>query len=255
MCGAMAERGTCRLCGSALEQYGRAGRHSCCRQCTAKAGGDAGRTVRTECKECGRAFAAATLRARYCSDECRIEGRRRRVRECIRRYLADPGKRAIMMAQRRARAASRRAEKEREARGNEQRQPRPRPRRTAGRAAARKSSVCRLCGCAFEQYGRTGRHSYCRQCTARADREVARTLRVECGICGKEFSSVHRAVRYCSTACSAEARRRGAREGARRRVADQRRRAAAAAPASAGAGPAARGGGKEQELRSRRQPA
>ena len=227
----MTESTVCSMCGRSFVQRGR-GRRAYCKQCTAKADREVGRTVRAQCRECGKAFAAARTSARYCSDECRIKGRRSRVREGLRRYMADPEKRAIMLARRRAWDASRRAVKEREGRGKEGRgkeQQRLRQRRTPGSVAAPKSSECRLCGRTFKQYGRSARHAYCKLCAAKAEREITRVIHTKCKECGKAFSTKRRTVRYCSTECSAEARRRSLRECAHRRMADPKKRAAATA--------------------------
>ena len=250
---AMAARGTCRLCGRTFEQY--AGAPTVyCKRCRARADKKVGRTLRARCKECGKAFDAASLLLRYCSDKCRVDGRRRRVRESSRRYRADPEKRAMLSAQRRARAASLRAKDGRGGRGKGRPQRRPQRRtprrRPAGRAAAPRSSVCRLCGRTFEEYGRVRYHFYCKRCTAKTDRAAARTLRVDCGICGKMFATTHRSVRYCSTACSNESKRRSDRKSNRKRMADPEKRAVMAAAVRAQF--AARMDGKRGPRRRRR---
>ena len=188
------------------------------------------------CKVCGKAFATKLRSAKYCSDACRAEATRRYNRECMRRYLADPEKRAIILARTRAAAAARRA---RERGGHP-----PKARRSAGRAApaaAPKSDTCRLCGRSFAQYGGAS-HAYCKRCTAKADRAIAKALRVDCKTCGKAFSTTNRSVRYCSDACRAEGQRRGKRELNRKRMADPERRAIARAHMRAWS--AARRGGK-----------
>ena len=67
-----------------------------------------------ECRACGRAFESdrgpGRLRV-YCSAECRAEGERAYIREYMRRYLADPERRAVQAARVRASAARRRAGK------------------------------------------------------------------------------------------------------------------------------------------------
>ena len=63
--------------------------------------------------------------------------------------------------------------------------------------------TCRACGRDFKRFYRRGRHSYCKRCTARADKEIARMPRVDCKECGKTFSTKTRAIRYCSDACRA----------------------------------------------------
>lgn len=229
----MAARDACRLCGRGFVQY--AGAPTVyCKRCAAKADRAVGRTVRTKCKECGKAFDAASLLLRYCSDECRIEGRRRRVREDARRHRADPEWRAMISAQRRAKAANLRAQDGRKRRWKGRQQPQPRRPPPAGRAAAPKSYVCGLCGSAFGHYGGAGRRFYCRRCVAKMDRAAARVLRVACGMCGKKFSTKNRAVRYCSTSCSYKSKRRSDIESNRRRMADPEKRAVAAAAVRAG---------------------
>ena len=109
-----AEPTVCRLCGRTFAQYGRTNRHVYCKRCTAKADRDAGRTLRTECRTCGGRFSTASRAARYCSDECRAEGKRRATQESDRRFKADPERRALAAAQNRARNAARRSK---EARG------------------------------------------------------------------------------------------------------------------------------------------
>ena len=58
-----------------------------------------------KCKACGKAFHTKTRSIRYCSEACRTEARRRLNLEYNRRYMADPAKRAIMLARTRAAAA------------------------------------------------------------------------------------------------------------------------------------------------------
>ena len=95
-------------------------------------------------------------------------------------------------------------------------------------AAAPGTIACRLCGRDFAPYG-GARHVYCKPCTDRTDGEVGRARLARCKVCGGEFSTTHRIVKYCSTACGDEARRRKAREYDRRRMADPEKRAAASA--------------------------
>ena len=226
-------------------------------------------TVR--CKECGKKFSAKTHAARYCSDGCRLEVQRRKSRECMRRYLADPEERARIVARSRARAAALR-ERRRKERGQERRRQAPAGRGTARapRAApnSSKQSVCRLCGTTFAPYGGTTTRAYCKACTAKADRETSMVLTVRCGECGKEFSTKNRAARYCSDPCRAEVARRRARDGARRRLADPEKRAVAAARTrarsaarrgregerSGGGGDDSSGGGGGGRQRRRQQP-
>ena len=68
---------------------------------------------RAECRSCGKEFAvegrAGTPRV-YCSPGCRADGRRAKTREYMRRYLADPEKRAAHIVRgTEAAAAKRRA--------------------------------------------------------------------------------------------------------------------------------------------------
>lgn len=60
--------------------------------------------------------------------------------------------------------------------------------------------TCRLCSRSFAPYSGT-RPVYCKQCAARADREIARVWRVKCRECGNAFSTRSRAVFYCSAPC------------------------------------------------------
>ena len=167
---------------------------------------------------------------------------RRYNREYMRRYVADPEKRAICAARTRASAAARRARAREDKEGRGQGRPRQAGPGAASRprAAPSGTGVCALCGRAFAQYGRTA-HSYCKRCTAKADREIARVLRVDCRECGKGFSTTNRIVRYCSDACRAAGKRRGKRKSDRERMADPKKRALAAA--RIGARKAARSGG------------
>ena len=233
----MAKAGTCRLCGQGFAPYG--GRyHGYCKECTAKADRAAAKPFSVDCKECGKKFFARTNTTRYCSDECRAVVGRRRVRESMRRYLADPERRAVVLARTRASAAARRARerKGRQKQGHGRRRP-------AGRGTARppsaapggKSLACRLCGSAFAPYGGTGNRAYCKKCTAKADREVGRVWRIQCAQCGREFSATHRLARYCSDACRTDGRRRSDRVRSRRRLADKKKRAVASAHVRASA--------------------
>lgn len=216
----------CRLCGRGFEKYGGA-YHAYCRRCAAKADGEVGRVLSVPCRECGGEFSTRTRAAKYCSDACRTDAARRLNREHARRYMADPEKRAMAMARIRAQAASRRAGDGRGGKG------RPRPRRQSGghgtvcpptRTAPPSRTLCRLCGRGFAPYGGKSR-SYCKRCTAKADRAIGRVLSVKCKECGKAFSTKSRAVRYCSAPCRAEGGRRSARECGRRRMSDPETRA------------------------------
>ena len=85
--------------------------------------------------------------------------------------------------------------------------------------------TCMACGRDFERFYRGGRHVFCKSCTAKADREIARKPRVDCKECGKAFSTRTRTVRYCSDACRAAAARRACIERDRRRRADPEKHA------------------------------
>ena len=211
----MAEAAACRLCGRSLARSGGDGRVYC-RPCTAKADREVARTLRVECRECGKKFSTRTRVARYCSDACRSDNMRRYNREYMRRYKADPEKRAVIAARARAMHARRRGR-------TEDGGSRPRAVRGAGsrpRAAAEpKEAACGLCGRSFAPYGGT-RHAYCRQCTAKTDREASRTLRVECRECGGMFSTKSRVVRYCSKECGMAGKRRNDLDYSRRSASD-----------------------------------
>ena len=110
----MPKTAACRLCGTAfVPRVGGLPRY--CEPCRARTAREISRVVRVPCKECGRAFGTASRVVRYCSDECRKNGKRR---------LSD--------AQRRRRRLARSS------------QP-----KAAGGAAPR----CRVCGGAIEQHG------------------------------------------------------------------------------------------------------
>ena len=99
----------CGLCGRTFAQYGRSNRHAYCRRCTARADSEVGRTLRAKCAECGGRFSTASRTVRYCSDECRAGSARRAVRERDRRFKADPARRVLAEAQKRALRAAHRA--------------------------------------------------------------------------------------------------------------------------------------------------
>ena len=220
----------CQLCGRSFERSGRA-RSIFCKPCNDKASLKVGRVLTVQCAECGGKFSTRTRSARYCSDGCRLEAKRRKGREYVQKYLADPEKRARFMARSRAYAAAKRDRRRKE-------KGRRRERPTAGRGAARlpraapnsgKQMACRLCGAAFAPYGGIANRTYCRACTAKTDRDAARVLTVRCKECGKKFSTKSRTVRYCSAQCSTEGRRRSGRGSRRRSMADPENRAVAAA--------------------------
>ena len=223
----MARTAACRLCGKSFGAHGR-GRSVYCERCTARTDRAVASDNNPECKECGKRF-SKTIRFRaYCSDKCRIEGGRRRIREYMRGYMADPEKRAMCLARTRMSAAKRKA--------REERRPAASGRRKDGTAAGRppsrplnaKRDTCRLCGRSFEPYG-SAKRAHCQQCAARFDKEVSRVLRAKCKQCGKAFSTKSRNVLYCSTKCSADGSRRGTREYLRTRAADPELRAIRAA--------------------------
>ena len=224
----MAGTSTCRLCSRIFEQHGK-GRRNYCKPCTAKTDRAAARENVTKCKECGKRFSKSTRFRAYCSDGCRIEGGRRRMREYMRRYLVDPEKRAMSLARTRASAASRRAREGKRPAGSG-------GRRKGGRAAGRppprplnaKRSTCRLCGRSFVPYGGAMR-AHCMQCAARFDREVSRAVTAKCKVCGKNFSTKRRNARYCSDKCRADGVRRGDLEYIHRRTVDPEWRAIRAA--------------------------
>ena len=254
MRGAMAKMLTCRTCGRGFERYLRTGRNSYCRHCAAKADKEIARILRVDCKECGKPFPTKSRVVRYCSDECRSAAARRANAESQRRYTADPEKRAIKLARARAAGAARRARDRGE-------RPRPPPPPRAGRGAGmpRRSAeaagrcACALCGRRFEPYGDGSRPVHCKRCAAKADREVARMLSVDCRECGKEFSTPSRVVKYCSKECSAASQSRSRRESARRRMANPNARALAAAYQRAR--DAARRGGEKSGRRRNAQAA
>ena len=111
----------CRICGKAFRTPTRIVKY-CSDACRkkgymrhAKPGRRPGRAraATAKCRVCGKAFAAdlpGTPRV-YCSDACRAEGRRTWIREYMRRYLADPEKRAIHAVRNAEAAARRRSEK------------------------------------------------------------------------------------------------------------------------------------------------
>ena len=211
---------SCRQCGTSFEPYG--GHYRVyCKVCTAKADSAIATSLHIKCKECGKKFAAASRSVRYCSDECRTRSVRRCGRDYQRRARADPEKRAIILARVRASAAARAARK----RGGRPPQPQP-PMRADPNA---EPTVCRLCGRTFAQYGNTNRHVYCKRCTSKADRAVAKRPHASCKECGKALATANRCVRYCSDECRADGVRRVRRESSRRRMADPERRAINAA--------------------------
>ena len=217
----MAGSTACRLCGRTFDPYGST-HHSYCKACTARSDRAVAKTHRLDCKECGKKFTARIRTVRYCSDECRVDGKRRFLREYMRRYMADPGNHGRMLARVRAAKSARRAREGRGGRqGQRQRRQGPQPRA----AEKAKSHTCGLCGIKFATYG-GARHTYCKRCTAKADREVSKARRNECKVCGKAFTAVPHSVLYCSDECRASGKRRTVLERRRRLAADPERHAA-----------------------------
>ena len=91
----------CRLCGRGFAPYGR-GRHVYCKRCNDKADRDAAKVPSLKCRECGKAFTAASRLVRYCSDECRAAVARHAHRRMYRRRMDDPEERAKVAARARA---------------------------------------------------------------------------------------------------------------------------------------------------------
>ena len=213
----------CKLCGRNFKLHG-GGHVSYCNRCMERAGGKLHRVLSLKCAVCGKGFSASTSLARYCSDGCRTEGRRRSDRECYRRRMADPETRALVRARSRLAVAAVAARKRGGRRRNADRAAAGRrPRGAAGAAVD-----CELCGRSFVPYGRASR-VYCKRCEAKVERELSRVLRVKCKECGRTFSTKDRIVRYCSDECSAAGVRRGRLESVNRRMVDPQRRAVAAA--------------------------
>ena len=93
------------------------------------------------------------------------------------------------------------------------------------RGAMARQPACRLCSRSVKPSGRGKTPSYCKRCTAKADREIAKKPRVDCQECGKTFSTRTRSVRYCSDACRTAAARRADIVNQRRHEADPWNRA------------------------------
>ena len=77
----------------------------------AAAAGGGGPAQERRCRSCGKGFVPDWKPGKpraYCSEGCRTDGRRRLYREAMRRYCADPEKRAIKAARGNAAAAARR---------------------------------------------------------------------------------------------------------------------------------------------------
>ena len=116
----------------------------------------------------------------------------------------------------------------------------------AMRGPVGKTLTCRTCGRGFERIRRADPYLYCKGCTARADREIARKARRNCRECGNTFSPKTPAARYCSDACRSAGARRAVIERERRLMADPEKRARrlASARAYAAAHPAGKRGKK-----------
>ena len=211
----------CSLCGRTFESHGSASRVYC-KQCIARADRAIAAKMHADCKECGKRFVMARRNSRYCSMECRTRVQQRYNREYQRKAMADPERRAIILARTRASAAASAARKGGGSTGKPRKQAHPRASHSA------EPSVCGLCGRDFLPYNRA-RHAYCKRCAAKADREIVRKMRVKCKECGKSFSTTNHNVRYCSKACSAAGKRRSRRESRHRRMADPEKRAAESA--------------------------
>ena len=221
-------RTECLLCGRAFDQYGRA-HHSYCKPCTAKTDGKLGKPPAAKCGMCGKKFASARRVAKYCSDKCRADVKRRYIREYMRKYVADPEKRAMKLARARAAAAAGRAR----ARGGGSPSSRGRVSGNAPRNESGPQSVaCGLCGRAFAPYGGS-RQVYCKRCRTRIEGEVSKVMEIGCKECGKKFTTSSRAVRYCSKECRAMGNRASDRRYTSRREADPQRKAVRAAYARA----------------------
>ena len=222
--GAMAAGQTaCRMCGRSFEPYGRA-RRSYCKQCSDRADRAIAQTPVVRCKECGKEFAAPSRRHHYCSTACRDELARRRNRENRRKYMADPERRALALARSRLHGAADRARKRGGGRmhaGSGEARGAGRPTRTA---AESDQITCGLCGRTFAPYGHGSSPVHCKRCRARADREIARVLRVDCKACGGKFSTKNRLARYCSPECRAAGRTVRDREYMRTYVKDPEKR-------------------------------
>ena len=238
MRGPVAKTTTCRACGRDFERPYRASIYVYCEPCAAKADREIARRPRVDCKECGKAFSTKTRTVRYCSDACRSASARRAAAKSRRKIDADPEKHAIRLARLRLTAA-RRARKDR---GEKP------PRASRDVKGLRPNPVsaepypCALCGRNFVPYG-NARPVHCKRCRAKADREIGRKLAIKCKECGRAVAAPSRGAVYCSKECRADARRRVARESARRLRKDPEQRARNAARARAWA--AAHRGGKK----------
>ena len=114
----------CKECGKTFSTTSRAVRYCSeeCRRAVRARQRNAPRRRRpardetTKCRTCGKVFKPDRKPGSplvYCSLACRAEGRRRLSREAMRRYVADPEKRALTAARTRAAAARRKARKKR----------------------------------------------------------------------------------------------------------------------------------------------
>ena len=233
----------CRACGKTFRTPSRAIRYCSepCREEGYARGGNASILRRprpapaakaARCRVCGRSFETGGGPGKprvYCSAACRAEGERIKNREAMRRYLADPKKRALHAARVSAAHSRRRAAAARE---RERRAP------------------CGVCGREFTTVYRNA--LYCSNpCRKRASAEQGRRRRVlagspataRCRACSAEFEPGHGGGRmkvYCSRECQADGVRAGNREYVRRRYADPGGRAACVVDAGGGGAGAAR---------------
>ena len=101
----------CALCGRDFVPYGGGAHPVHCKRCAARADKEIGRKRTLDCKECGARFSTPNRAVRYCSKVCSAAGQRRSTRERALRRMADPEKRAVDLARRRAWAAAHRGGK------------------------------------------------------------------------------------------------------------------------------------------------
>ena len=235
----MAEPCPCLVCGRNFVPPG-SGRHVYCKRCKGRADRSIGGTVQAQCKVCGSAFAAASRAFCYCSDECRLEARRRRGREHLRRKREDPRYRIVAAARVRASHARRRGGGGGAAGEKEQRRPPIAAEadggsgsgsgggRASNGAPTTRSIACAMCGRGFVPRGR-GAYAYCKRCMDKANRDAAKVPTLKCRECGKAFTAAVRQSRYCSDGCRAAGARRVDRNRYLRRMADPEERARVAA--------------------------
>ena len=171
-----------------------------------------GRMRTVKCRICGGAFQTDMRPGNphvYCSPPCRAEGKRARMREYMRRYLADPERRAVHAARLRASTARRRA------RDGRDEVPRMRCKECAREFSPASRSV-RYCSDPCRKKGLARVRAACRR---RREEREGRPATVRCRVCSREFAPVHGDGMpriYCSLACRAEGRRAYFRERVRR---------------------------------------